>query len=119
MAFCYRVRIKLLHVSNSQSDVIVELEAWRATKKSCLLPVKASEDRARQFQTGELSDFAPSRAVRRCLVVVPKSKTMHNERKRAGAPPHRAASWFAFFSAAAHEYHKTPHETPDTSDHRS
>jgi len=32
MAFCYRVRIKLLHVSNSQSDVIVELEAWRATK---------------------------------------------------------------------------------------
>jgi len=36
MAFCYRVRIKLLHVSNSQSDVIVELEAWRATKKSCL-----------------------------------------------------------------------------------
>jgi hypothetical protein len=33
MAFCYRVRIKLLHVSNSQSDVIVELEAWRATKK--------------------------------------------------------------------------------------
>jgi hypothetical protein len=42
-----------------------------------------------------------------------------NERKRAGAPPHRAASWFAFFSAAAHEYHKTPHETPDTSDHRS
>jgi len=32
MAFCYRVRIKLLHVSNSQSDVIVELEAWRATQ---------------------------------------------------------------------------------------
>jgi hypothetical protein len=50
------------------------------------VPVKASEDRARQFQTGELSDFAPSRAVRRCLVVVPKSKIMHNERKRAGAP---------------------------------
>jgi hypothetical protein len=32
MVFCYRVRIKSLHVSNSQSDVIVELEAWRATQ---------------------------------------------------------------------------------------
>jgi len=32
MAFCYRVRIKSLHVSNSQSDMIVELEAWCTTQ---------------------------------------------------------------------------------------
>ena len=44
-----------------------------------------------------------------CLVVVPKSKTMHNERKRA--PPHRAASWFSFFSRGTRIPKNAPRDT--------